>query len=96
MQLLRCVGVVVNVHADLLAFLEAKEWSREVTIVGRGRNDALGGDLEGGRSNVERVVRGIVSVSWIGRFTRRGDNRRLGKSVFGGEDAGSRPETDGF
>src|SRR6266550_4584155 len=96
MQLLRCVGVVVNVYADLLAFLEAKEWSGEVTIVGRGRNDALGGDLEGGRSIVEREVRGIVSVLWIGHFTRQGDNRRLGKSVFGAEHAGSRPETDGF
>jgi len=32
MQLLRCVSVVVDVYGDLLAFLEAKKWSGEVTI----------------------------------------------------------------
>jgi len=79
MQLLRCVGVVVDVYGDLLAFLEAKEWSGEATIVGRRWNDAFGGDLDGGRSNVERVVRRIVSVLWIGRFARQGDDRRLAR-----------------
>jgi hypothetical protein len=32
-QLLRHVRVVVNIHGDLLSFLEAKEWSGELAVV---------------------------------------------------------------
>ncbi len=58
MQLLRCIGVVENVHRDLLTFLEPKQWPRELSIVGSDGNDSAGRDLNRRRSDAQGVVCG--------------------------------------
>jgi len=95
MQLLRCVGVVVDVYGDLLAFLERRSGPGS-DHCRSSRNDAFWGRSRRGRFECGARSRRIVSVLWIGRFARQGDDRRLGTNVFGGEDPGSSPETDGF
>ncbi len=46
-QLFGRIGIVVHVHGDLPAFLEAKQRPRELSVVGSRRDDALGRDLDG-------------------------------------------------
>src|ERR1019366_2271159 len=44
-QLLGHVSLVVDVYSNLLAFLKTKQRSRELTVVGRRRNDAIRGQF---------------------------------------------------
>ena len=69
MQLLWGIGVVEHVHRDLLTFFESKQWPRELSIVGSGRNDSLRRDLNRRRFDVQCVVCGSGLVRRNHRFT---------------------------
>ena len=47
MQLLRRIGVVVDIDGDLLRFLETEQWTGELTVVCRDGHDAIGGGSMG-------------------------------------------------
>src|SRR5579862_6984064 len=55
-ELLGCVGVVVNFDRDRLAFLEPQERARELAVVGDGGNDAVFGDFDGAGLDAQGVV----------------------------------------
>ena len=61
MQLLRRVRVVEHVYCDLPAFFKAKQWPRELPVVGSCRNNPVGRDLDRRRFDVQRVVGGTGS-----------------------------------
>jgi len=83
MQLLWRVGVVVHVYCDLLAFLKAKQWPRELPVVCSRRNDPVGRDLDSRRFDVQRVVGG----TGLRRGSRRVAARR-GQAQFTNDIAG--------
>ena len=68
-ELLGRVGVVEDVDGDRLALLEAEEGAGELAVIGDSRDDALGGDFDGGGLDAEGVVSGGLRL-------RRGEGKR--------------------
>jgi hypothetical protein len=67
MELLRGVGVVVNVYGDGLALLEAEERAGELAVIGGGGDDAIGCEFDGGGGYAEGVVGwggGLLGCDW--------------------------------
>jgi hypothetical protein len=46
-HLLRGIGLITEVNRDSLAFLETKQWTRELPVVSGDREDAVGGQFDG-------------------------------------------------
>ena len=69
MQLLGRVGLIVNVDRDRLAFFEAEQRPRELTVVGSRGDDAIRGQfhrLHGDGQGVIRSAAGLQSGFWLG------------------------------
>src|ERR1035437_2616337 len=71
MQLLRRVGVVVDIDCDLLPLLKPKQWPRELTVISRCGDDALGRNFDWARTNPDGVIGGAFSLRCGVRLSRR-------------------------
>ena len=65
-KLFRTVCVVINIYDGALSFLEAKEGTGELTIVGGRGNDMLGCHFDQADADTEGVVGGFVEVPGSG------------------------------
>ena len=70
-KLLWRIRVVEDVDGDWLAFLEAQQWTRELAVVGRGRDDAVGRDFDRVGLNADGVA-GASAVLHVRRLAPRG------------------------
>ncbi len=85
MQLLRSIGVVVNVNGDLPAFLETKKRSRKLSVVGGSRDDSLRSNLDRRCFDMQGVVR-VAGIIWrIGCRDAFGCGLALSKALLRGE-----------
>ena len=71
MQLFGSIGIVVYFYGDRLAFFEAQQRAWKLAVVGDGRNDVFGGDLNWTCDDSQDIIWRAV---WrIGAGLRRGD-----------------------
>ena len=63
-QLLRRVGVVVDVHHHRPALFQPQQWPGKLAVVGAGRNDVVGRQLHQAAADAQRVVGGAMRFGW--------------------------------